>query len=123
MTEAGLIERARIELVEARNLLVEATPEHLDACHGPLERAAGFLANGLDELRREPARGHEAAAVAIHRLRRELAQVRALNEQAAGLSLGWMRVLGGMAGADYSPRGERDWLALVAPGRQVSIAG
>jgi hypothetical protein len=32
-----------------------------------------------------------------------------------------MRVLGGMAGADYSPRGERGWPALVTPGRQVSI--
>ncbi|HKW96615.1 MAG TPA: hypothetical protein VJN43_02730 [Bryobacteraceae bacterium] len=114
------IARARRSLAEAQSLLTESTAEGLGACRAPLEQAAQLLARGVDELRREG--GGEAAAAGIHDLRREFLRVRALHENARTLSLGWMQVLGRLAGADYSAGGQPEWPS-GAVGSRVSVEG
>lgn len=119
MSSEERIERARQSLAEARSLLTEGTAEGLAACRAPLEQAAQLLARGVDESRRE---GGGESAAGMRDLRREFMRVRALHENARALALGWMQVLGRLAGADYSAGGRPEWPS-GAVGSRVSVAG
>src|SRR3954453_3379380 len=94
---------ARRKLSQVRQILLTPSPERLGDCGPVLEQAAELLGS-LMESQRSGAR-IPFLMDELQVLRRELAVVTALMQQAAGYYLGWAQMLGA-ATAGYTSRGD-----------------
>jgi hypothetical protein len=94
---------ARAEVRRASELLVDASPEALQSCHGALDRAVSELAGFRSQCAAAPP---DAGALSTALgLRSEILRAARLLENLAAFYRGWERILGTMS-AGYTARGD-----------------
>ena len=123
------VRQARRKVRQVRQILMTPSPEQVGECGPVLEEAAGLLGSLLkgaiggawdppsgSELRGEL---HSELGDELQVLRRELAVVTALMQQAAGYYLGWAQMLGAAIGG-YNNQGDVPSLAVES---RISVEG
>jgi len=94
---------ARAEVRRAVELLVDASPKAVEACHGALDRAVSELAGFRSQC--AAARGNAGARSMAVGLRTEVLRAARLFESLAAFYRGWERILGAMS-AGYTASGD-----------------
>jgi hypothetical protein len=94
---------AHAEVKRASELLVDASPEALEGCHGALDRAVSELA-GFRSQCAAPG-GNAGARSMVLGLRTEVLRAARLIENLAAFYRGWERILGTMS-AGYTASGD-----------------
>ena len=120
MTAANVVEGlsvARSQVERACRLLVLASPEFLDGCPGPLEKACSVIAEFRPWL--SGFRGNPEVLAEAHRLQFAVHHATGLLESAREYHARWNRILGTMTGG-YTPQGRP--APFIHPGR-VSLTG
>jgi hypothetical protein len=114
------VAEARRRLREVKDILMTPSPEHLEACGPALEEAAGLLGPLLAQ--RKTGAGIPLLVREVEGLRRELAAVTALMQQASRYYLGWAQMLGTAAGG-YNDHGEAALNAALTGESRLSVEG
>ena len=94
---------ARAEVRRASELLVDASPEALEACQGALDRAVSELAGFRSQCAAVP--GNAGARSMALGLRTEVLRAARLLQNLAAFYHGWERILGAMS-AGYTATGD-----------------
>ena len=98
------VSEARAELGEVRRLLHAPSPEALDRCGPHLEQAIKRLASLEAWLRSGARPNRQELRQNLDQIRREMSDIGALMESAAGFYQGWGQLLASLTGG-YSPKG------------------
>ena len=123
--ESALLEDAVVSLAQAHSLLANGSLQSCMDCLPHWQRAGGALESWCASVERTPPAsrvgpGWTLARQKVRDLSRQADEASMLYRHAAGFYLGWIRLLGGLSGARYSP----DGLSLeLAPGQKVSVEG
>jgi hypothetical protein len=99
------VRQARASVREAQVELLTPTPEALDRCGPPLQRATRSLEALAQALKSGAQGGHPDLRSALNELSKEVVRVATLLENAAGFYLGWARWLFA-ATCGYTAQGE-----------------
>jgi hypothetical protein len=123
--ESALLEDAAVSLAQAHALLANGSLQNCVDCLPHCQRAGSSLQSWCASVERTPPAlrvgpGWTLARQKVRELSRQTYEASMLHQHAAGFYLGWIRLLGGLSGARYSP----DGLSLeLAPGQRVSVEG